>query len=107
MGGCNPDTYKLQNLTSQDFMLGMRWRFPIESAPMMVQQQVVQPARCLRPAGPRLSASHRYYAQPAPVYTQPAPMMMPQPAPMMVPQPQAPLSTRGLTPKRRLFSEPR
>ena len=36
-GGCNPDTYKLQNLTSQDFMLGMRWRFPIESAPVIVR----------------------------------------------------------------------
>ena len=89
MGGCNPDTYKLQNLTSQDFMLGMRWRFPVESAPMMVEQQVMQPAPV--------------YAQPAPVYAQPAPMMMPQPgpmmmpqpAPMMMPQPQAPLSTRG------------
>jgi opacity protein-like surface antigen len=83
--GCNPDTYKLQNLTSQDFMLGMRWRFPIESPPMVVQSQPVyaQPAPV--------------YAQPAPVY-QPAPMYQPapvyQPAPMM-PQPQPPLSTRG------------
>jgi opacity protein-like surface antigen len=70
MGGCNPDTYKLQNLTSQDFMFGMRWRFPIESAPIMVvpQQQMVMPQQ---------------------------PMMYPQPQPMMYPQPQAPLSTRG------------
>jgi opacity protein-like surface antigen len=77
-GGCAPDTYKLQNLTSQDFLLGVRWRFPIETAPIMVQQAPV-------------------YAQPAPVY-QPAPMYQPapvyQPAPMM-PQPQPPLSTRG------------
>jgi opacity protein-like surface antigen len=80
-GGCNPDSYRLQNLTSQDFMLGFRWRFPVESAPMVVeQQQYVQPAPV--------------YAQPAPIYTQPAPMMMPQ-QPMMIPQPQAPLSTRG------------
>jgi opacity protein-like surface antigen len=82
MGGCNPDSYELQNLTSQDFMLGFRWRFPVESEPMMVeQQQYVQPAPV--------------YAQPAPVMVpQPAPMMMPQ-QPMMIPQPQAPLSTRG------------
>lgn len=80
MGGCNPDTYKLQNLTSQDFMLGFRFRFPVESAPMVVQQQYVQPAPVY---------------QPPPVYQQPAPMMMPQQQPMMIPQPQAPLSTRG------------
>jgi opacity protein-like surface antigen len=24
-GGCNPDSYKLNNLTSNDFMFGMRW----------------------------------------------------------------------------------
>jgi opacity protein-like surface antigen len=72
MGGCNPDTYKLQNLTSQDLMLGVRWRFPVESGPILVQQQ---------------------YVQPAPVYSQPAPMMPQQP--MMIPQPQPPLSTRG------------
>ena len=30
IGGCNADSYKLQNLTSHDFMLGMRWRFPLE-----------------------------------------------------------------------------
>jgi opacity protein-like surface antigen len=80
-GGCNPDSFRLQNLTSQDFMLGMRWRFPIEASQTYVQQQPV-------------------YAQPAPVYTQPAPVytqppVMMQPAPMMMPQPQAPLSTRG------------
>jgi opacity protein-like surface antigen len=51
-GGCNPDSYKLQNLTSQDLMLGMRWRFPIESAPPVMMQQ-------------------------APVYTQPAPQQQP------------------------------
>jgi opacity protein-like surface antigen len=88
-GGCNPDTYKLQNLTSQDFMLGVRWRFPIESAPLMVTPQPVM-------------------VQQAPVYAQPAPVMVPQQQPMMLqpqypapqpqylaPQPQYPLSTRG------------
>jgi len=45
-GGCIPDSYKLQNLTSQDFMLGMRWRFqpepvPVMQAPVMMQQQPV------------------------------------------------------------------
>jgi opacity protein-like surface antigen len=80
-GGCNPDTYKLQNLTSQDFMLGVRWRFPIESAPMMVAPQPMM-------------------VQQQPVYAQPAPMMVPQQQPMMLqpqypPPPQYPLSTRG------------
>ena len=106
-GGCIPDSYRLQNLTSQDFMLGMRWRFPIESGPTYVEQ----PAPIMMQQAP-------VYTQPAPVYTQPgpvmmqpapmmmpqgapmmmpqqAPMMMPQGAPMMMPQPQAPLSTRG------------
>lgn len=74
MGGCNPDSYRLQNLTSQDFMIGMRWRFQPEPAPVMVQQ---------------------------PVMMQQAPIMMPQPQPMMVPQqpmmmpPAAPLRSRG------------
>jgi hypothetical protein len=89
MGGCNPDSYKLQNLTSQDLMLGIRFRFPIESTPVMVQQ------------APIYSQPAPVYAQPAPVYAQPAPMMVPQQQmlvpqqPMMVPQPQYPLSTRG------------
>jgi opacity protein-like surface antigen len=88
MGGCNPDTYKLQNLTSQDFMLGVRWRFPIESTPVMVAQQ------------PVMVQQAPVYTQPAPVYTQPAPMMVPQPQPMMIQpqypvQPQYPLTTRG------------
>jgi len=34
-GGCNPDSYKLQNLTSNDFMIGMRWRFPPEPVPVI------------------------------------------------------------------------
>jgi opacity protein-like surface antigen len=88
-GGCNPDTYKLQNLTSQDFMLGVRWRFPIQSAPMMVAPQpvMVQQAPVM---------------QQAPVYA-PQPMMVPQQAPVYAPPqyqqpyqpPQYPLSTRG------------
>ena len=93
MGGCNPDTYKLQNLTSQDFMLGMRWRFPVELAPMMVQQ-VVQPAPVYTQPAPVYAQPAPVYTQPAPVYTQPAPVYT-QPPPMMVPQPQPPLSTRG------------
>jgi opacity protein-like surface antigen len=31
IGGCNPDSYKLHNLSSNDLMLGMRWRFPGET----------------------------------------------------------------------------
>jgi hypothetical protein len=70
-------------------MLGFRWRFPIESAPMMVEQQFVQPAPMMAQPAPVM------VPQPAPmVMPQPAPMMMPQ-QPMMIPQPQAPLSTRG------------
>lgn len=95
-GGCNPDTYKLQNLTSNDFMLGMRWRFPIDSGSSIVE---AQPA-------PVMMQQQQVYAQPAPVYTQPAPVYQPAPAyqpapvmvpqqPMMLPQPQLPLSTRG------------
>jgi opacity protein-like surface antigen len=87
-GGCNPDTYKLKNLTSNDFMLGMRWRFPIEARPMVVAQPTVMVAPAPAPIMP----------QPAPVYA-PPPIMQPAPAPMMVPQPQYqpqyPLSTRG------------
>jgi opacity protein-like surface antigen len=88
-GGCNPDSYKLQNLSSNDFMLGMRWRFPIEAS-----VQVVQPASFV-------------VQPPAPVLTQPAPVMVPQQQPLYAPQqpvyapqqpmyaPQYPLSTRG------------
>ena len=67
-GGCNPDSYKVQNLSSNDFMLGMRWRFPIESAPIIVTPQPVA-------------------LQPAPVYA--------PPPPVYAPPPQYPLSTRG------------
>jgi opacity protein-like surface antigen len=28
IGGCRPDSYKWSDLTSNDLMLGMRWRFP-------------------------------------------------------------------------------
>jgi opacity protein-like surface antigen len=34
-GGCNADSYKLQNLSSNDIMLGMRWKFPVDAAPVM------------------------------------------------------------------------
>jgi opacity protein-like surface antigen len=81
MGGCIPDTYKLQNLSSNDFMFGMRWRFPVESAPIMVvpQQQMIVPQQ--------------------PVMVPQQPVMVPQ-QPMLAPQqpmypPQYPLSTRG------------
>ena len=38
-GGCNPDSYKLKNLSSNDFMLGMRWRF----VPTVPVQPIIQP----------------------------------------------------------------
>ena len=31
-GGCNPDSYKFQNLSSNDLMLGVRWKFPVAYA---------------------------------------------------------------------------
>jgi len=34
-GGCNPDSYKFGNLSSQDFMLGMRWMLVPEPTPVM------------------------------------------------------------------------
>jgi hypothetical protein len=83
MGGCIPDTYKLQNLTSQDFRFGMRWRFPIESTPIMVAPQPVmmQPAPVVVPQQQYMVPQQQY--------------MVPQ-QPMMVPQPgPPPLSTRG------------
>ena len=84
LGGCHPDSYKLQNLTSNDFMLGVRWRFPIETSAVMMQQAPVMVQQ-----------------QPPPVYTQPAPVMVPQPQyqpqyqPPQYQPPQYPLSTRG------------
>ncbi|MFZ3361692.1 MAG: outer membrane protein [Xanthobacteraceae bacterium] len=94
-GGCNADSYKLQNLSSNDFMLGMRWRFPIDIGPTLVAAQPAplmlqpapQPAPIYQPPPP-------VYAPPPPVYTQPAPVYT-QPAPVYAPQPQYPLSTRG------------
>jgi opacity protein-like surface antigen len=38
-GGCNPDSYKLQSLSSNDLMLGVRWRFPVEYAQPQYQPQ--------------------------------------------------------------------
>jgi len=89
VGGCSADSYKFSNLSSNDFMLGMRWRFPVESSPMMVQQAPVYTQQV-----PVYTQPAPVYTQPAPVY-QPAPVMVPQQQPMMVPQPQYPLSTRG------------
>ena len=93
MGGCNPDTYKLQNLTSNDFMIGMRWRFPIDTGATIVAAQ----AATYVPA-PVVAQPMPILPQPAPVY-QPAPMYQPapvyQPAPNYAPPPQYPLSTRG------------
>jgi opacity protein-like surface antigen len=34
-GGCNPDSYKFGNLTSQDVMLGVRWLLQPEQVPVM------------------------------------------------------------------------
>jgi opacity protein-like surface antigen len=107
IGGCSPDSYKFSNLVSNDFMLGMRWRFPVESGPTYVAQQ----APVMMQQAPVYAQPAPVYAPPAPVMMPPAPMMMPQQAPMMMPQqapmmvpqqapmmmpqPQPPLSTRG------------
>jgi opacity protein-like surface antigen len=53
-GGCSPDSYKFSNLSSNDIMLGMRWKFPVETGPILT---------------------------PAPVMMQPAPAPMPMPPP--------------------------
>jgi opacity protein-like surface antigen len=84
-GGCNADSYKLQNLSSNDLMLGMRWRFPIESSAIMYAPQaatiVQQPAPVIVPQ---------------PQYQAPQPLQYPQPQyPQPQYQPQYPLSTRG------------
>jgi opacity protein-like surface antigen len=43
IGGCNPDSYKFQNLSSNDIMLGMRWRFPVEPAVVAPAPVMYQP----------------------------------------------------------------
>jgi opacity protein-like surface antigen len=68
INGCAPDQFKFKNLSSNDIMLGFRYRFPVESAPIIVTPQPVA-------------------LQPAPVYA--------PPPPVYAPPPQYPLSTRG------------
>jgi opacity protein-like surface antigen len=36
IGGCNPDSYKWDNLTSQDIMLGFRWLLQPEPTPVIM-----------------------------------------------------------------------
>ena len=31
VGGCTPDSYKFSNFSSNDIMLGMRWKFPVDT----------------------------------------------------------------------------
>jgi opacity protein-like surface antigen len=38
IGGCNPDTYKWDNLTSQDIMIGFRWLLQPEATPVVMPQ---------------------------------------------------------------------
>jgi opacity protein-like surface antigen len=42
-GGCNPDSYKLKSLSSNDLMLGVRWRFPVEYLQPQPQYQPQYP----------------------------------------------------------------
>ena len=70
VGGCAADSYKFSNLSSNDFMLGMRWRFPIDTGPTFVQAQpatvmVQQPAPGQHPAGAGLSTRTGLPAGPA------------------------------------------
>ena len=44
-GGCNPDSYKLQKLSSNDLSLGVRWRFPVEYQQPQYQPQYPLSAR--------------------------------------------------------------
>jgi opacity protein-like surface antigen len=69
IGGCSADSYKFSNLSSNDIMLGMRWKFPVDSGPTLMAAPVMM--------------------QPAPAPVMPSPPQYPQP------QPQYPLSTRG------------
>jgi len=38
VGGCVADSYKFGNLSSNDVMLGMRWKLPVEAAPVYAPQ---------------------------------------------------------------------
>ncbi|HTZ01188.1 MAG TPA: outer membrane beta-barrel protein [Xanthobacteraceae bacterium] len=59
-GGCYPDSYKLQNLTSNDFMLGMRWQFPVDTGSVFVEQPAsYQPAPPPPPPPPQYPLSTR------------------------------------------------
>ncbi len=54
IGGCSPDSYKFGNLSSNDFMLGMRWRFPVQGIGV-----VEQPASYTPPPPPQYPLSTR------------------------------------------------
>ncbi len=51
IGGCSPDSYKFSKFVSNDIMLGMRWRFPVDSLPFIGAQPaaVVTPAPVYQP----------------------------------------------------------
>jgi len=90
IGGCNPDSYKFGNLSSQDLMLGIRWRLQFDSAPAVFAPQPVfaqQPVYAPQPM-----------YTPQPLYT-PSPQFLPQPQympqPQYAPVPQPPLQSRG------------
>jgi opacity protein-like surface antigen len=93
IGGCSADSYKFSNFSSNDLMLGMRWRFPIESTSVMYAPQaaaiVQQPAPVIVPQPQYQAPQPMQYPQPQ--YQAP-PMQYPQP---QYQQPQYPLSTRG------------
>jgi opacity protein-like surface antigen len=59
-GGCNPDSYKLHNLSSNDLMLGMRWRFPVDSGFVVSTPVMMQPAPApMAPPPPQYPLSTR------------------------------------------------
>jgi opacity protein-like surface antigen len=45
IGSCNPDSFKWDHLSSNDLMLGMRWRFPVDccAAPVAPAPVAIQP----------------------------------------------------------------
>jgi opacity protein-like surface antigen len=59
VGGCTPDSYKFSNLSSNDFMLGMRWKFPVESGFVTSAPVMMQPAPMPMPPAPQYPLSTR------------------------------------------------
>jgi opacity protein-like surface antigen len=58
VGGCTPDSYKFSNFSSNDIMLGMRWKFPVDSGFVTSTPVMMQPAP-MAPPPPQYPLSTR------------------------------------------------